>query len=77
MKEQKKWSEDSGCKVTVPLECKVLLTLKEASLYTGIGINKLRELSNKKDCEFVVFNGNKRMFKREALVRFLEQAYSV
>ena len=31
----------------IPLEMKPLLTLKEASLYTGIGINKLRDMSNR------------------------------
>ena len=31
---------------SVPLDAKPLLTLKEASIYTGIGINKLREMSN-------------------------------
>ena len=61
----------------VPLESKPFLTLKEASLYTGVGINKLRELSNEKNCDFVLFVGNKRMFKREALLRFLNEAYSV
>jgi len=45
--------------------------------YTGIGINKLREMSNERDCNYVFFVGNKRMFKREALLRFIEEAYSV
>jgi len=64
-------------KIVVPLECRPLLTLKEASIYTGIGINKLREMSNERDCNYVFFVGNKRMFKREALLRFIEEAYSV
>lgn len=59
------------------LDTKPLLTLKEASQYTGIGINKLREMSNEKNCNFVLFVGRKRMFKRVALLRFLEQSYSV
>ena len=59
------------------LDTKPLLTLKEALQYTGIGINKLREMSNEKNCNFVLFVGGKRMFKRAALLRFLEQSYSV
>ena len=59
------------------LDQKPLLTLKEAAEYTGIGINKLRELSNERNCNYVLFVGRKRMFKREALVRFLEELYSV
>ena len=59
------------------LDQKPLLTLKEAAEYTGIGINKLRELSNERNCNYVLFVGRKRMFKREALVRFLAELYSV
>ena len=61
----------------LPLEAKPLLTLKEASVYTGIGINKLREMSNERSCDYVLFVGRKRMFKREALLQFLKEAYSV
>ena len=61
----------------VPLSSKPLLTLKEASQYTGIGINKLRDMSNERDCNYVLFVGRKRMFKREALLKFLDQSYSV
>lgn len=61
----------------IPLEPKPLLTLKEAALYTGIGINKLRDMSNERNCDYVLFVGRKRMYKREALLRFLEQSYSV
>lgn len=61
----------------LPLEAKPLLTLKEASCYTGIGIKKLREMSNEKNCDYVIFVGRKRMLKREALLQFLRGAYSV
>lgn len=56
---------------------KPLLTLKEASMYTGIGVNKLRELSDARDCNFVLFLGNKRMLKRERLVQYLVSMYSI
>lgn len=70
-------SNDTVKQVEVPLESKPLLTLKEASQYTGIGINKLREMSNERSCNYVLFVGRKRMFKREALLKFLEDSYSV
>ena len=41
----------------LPLEAKPLLTLKEASVYTGIGINKLREMSNESSCDYVAVCG--------------------
>lgn len=56
---------------------KPLLTLREASAYTGIGINRLREMSNEPNCNYVLFVGRKRMFKRELLVQHLNDAYSV
>ena len=62
---------------SLPLEAKPLLTLKEASVYTGIGINIFREMSNESSCDYVLVVGRKRMFKREALLQFLKEAYSV
>lgn len=56
---------------------KYLLTLEEAALYTGIGINKLREMSNGENCDFVVWNGSRRMLKRKKLEEFLNAAYSI
>ena len=76
MKNQTITSETKEAK-SIPLDAKPLLTLKEASIYTGIGIYKLREMSNESSCDYVLFVGRKRMFKREALLQFLKEAYSV
>lgn len=62
---------------TVPIHQKCLLTLDEAAAYTGIGVCKLRELSNDEHCDFVMYNGAKRMLKREKLVAYLTEAYSI
>ena len=56
---------------------KPFLTLKEAAVYTGLGINKLRELSNENNCDFVLFVGTKRLLKRERLLEFLNSLYSI
>lgn len=61
----------------VEIKDKVLLNLEEASAYTGVGINKLRTLSNNEDCKFVIFIGTKRMLKREALKEYLTKQYSI
>lgn len=61
----------------VPVWEKVLLTLEEAASYTGIGINKLREISNTEDCSFIIWNGSKRLFKRVKLEEYLEKSYSI
>lgn len=41
-------------KKEVPVWEKSNLTLEEAAAYSGIGIHKLREFSDKEDCEFVL-----------------------
>ena len=38
----------------VPLWERMNLTLEEAAAYTGIGTDKLRELSNRESCDFVL-----------------------
>lgn len=62
---------------TVPLWEKTTLTVYEAVALTGIGSDKLRELSDREDCEFVLWNGNKRLFKRKKLEEYLEKSYSI
>lgn len=61
----------------VPLWEKANLTVYEAAAYSGIGADKLRELSDREDCEFVLWNGTKRLIKRKKLDDFLERAYPV
>ena len=61
----------------VPIFEKTCLTLEEAAAYSGIGINKLRKMSDKEDCPFVLWNGTKRLLKRKLLDKFLEEAYSI
>lgn len=66
-----------GYRDTVPLWEKSNLTLEEAAAYSGIGINKLRTLSDKEDCSFVLWVGNKRLLKRKKLDEYLDGAYSI
>lgn len=58
----------------VPIWEKSNLTLEEATAYSGVGINKLREISDDKNCDFVLWIGTKRLLKRRQLDRYLEQA---
>ena len=51
-------------KYEVPIWEKYCLTLDEAAAYFGIGVNKLREMSDEPNCQFVIFNGSKRLIKR-------------
>lgn len=61
----------------IPLWEKSNLTLEEAAAYSGIGINKLRKLSDEKSCTFVLWVGNKRLLKRKKLDEYLEKVYSI
>ena len=53
------------------------MTIEETSAYTGVGIGKIRELSNSDDCPFVLWVGNKRLIKRKMFDAFLEKQYSI
>ncbi len=66
-----------GYRDTIPLWEKSNLTLEEAAAYSGIGINKLRTLSDEEDCPFVLWVGNKRLLKRKKLDEFINGAYSI
>lgn len=62
---------------SVPIWEKSNLTLEEAALYSGIGIQKLRKLSDERNCKFVLWNGSKRLIKRKKLDEYLEKQYSI
>ena len=38
---------------------------------------KLKELTEERGCKFVLFNGNKRLIKREPFSKYLEEVYSI
>lgn len=61
----------------VPIWEKSNLTVEETAAYSGIGINKIREMSNKDNCPFVLWVGNKRMIKRKAFDTYIESCYSI
>jgi excisionase family DNA binding protein len=61
----------------VPIWEKSNLSLEEAAAYSGIGINKLREITNEKSCRFVLWVGNKRLIKRRLFDQYIEQEYSI
>ena len=61
----------------IPIWEKSNLSLEEAAAYSGIGINKLREITNEDRCKFVLWVGNKRLNNRRLFDQFIEQAYSI
>lgn len=63
--------------IFVPIWHKALLTLEEAAKYSGIGINKLRDISNEPECSFVLFVGSKRLIKRKEFDEYISKTYSI
>ena len=63
---------DRRIKKESPLWEKSNLTIEEAALYSGIGQTKLRELTDHKDCPFVLWNGTKRLIKRRRLDEYTD-----
>lgn len=71
-------SNESGKKkFQVPIWEKSNLTVEEAAEYSGIGRNKLRQLSDDDRCPFVLWVGNKRLIKRRQLDEYMERMYSI
>lgn len=64
-------------KVIIPLSKKPLLSVAEASDYSGIGRDKLYELTSRDNCPFVFWVENHRMIKREKFEEFIEKSYSI
>ena len=63
--------------IEIPVWEKSNLTLEEAAAYSGIGINKLKKMSDKEDCSFVLWIGSKRLIKRRRLDEYVDRMYSI
>ena len=61
----------------VPLWQKSTLSLEEATAYSSLGRDKLIELADNPDCDFIIWVGRKRLYKRKKLDEFIEKAYSI
>ncbi len=61
----------------VPVWERTTLTVTEAVEYTGIGRDKLREITDREDCDFVLWVGNRKLIKRKKLEEYLEKTYSL
>lgn len=64
-------------KVEVPIWKKSNLTIDEAAAYSGIGKNKLRQLTEEETCQFVLFIGTRRLIKRRKFDEYIEKVYSI
>ena len=59
--------------ISVPIWLKTTLTIREAAEYSNIGINKIENLINGPNCDFVLYVGRKRLIKRKHFEQFIEK----
>ena len=64
-------------KYEIPVWEKSNLTLEEAAAYSGIGINKLRKLTDDEHSDLVLWVGTKRLIKRRLLDELTDKSYSL
>ena len=58
----------------VPVWERITISLEEAAAYSGIGVRKLRDMTDKPECNYVIWVGNRRMIKRKKFDEYLEFA---
>ena len=51
--------------------------MDEAIAYFGLGRHTLTKLSDGPDCNFIIWSGRKRLFKRKKLDEYIDRAFSV
>lgn len=61
----------------VPIQEKLLLTIKEAALYSNIGINRIDSMLREEGCLFVLFVGSKKLVKRREFEAYLAERFAV
>lgn len=57
---------------SLPIDRKMLLSIRDAAEYSNIGINKIDELLKQPNCPFVLYVGTKKLVKRKAFEEFIE-----
>ena len=55
----------------LPITEKFILTIKEASQYSNICINRLSRMLDDPYCPFALFNGNRKLVKRIEFEKYL------
>lgn len=73
--EQNKSTEKEN--VDVALSEKLIWSLKEAVLCTGLSEYAIRQLVKQEDCPFVLYIGRKIFIKRREMERFLSEVQNI
>lgn len=58
----------------MPFWLKLNMTIKEAAVYSNIGINRIEELLKEPKCNFVLYVGNKKLVKRKEFEQYVSKS---
>lgn len=61
----------------LPIDRKMLLSIREAAEYSNIGINKIDDLLKQPNCPFVLYVGTRKLVKRKAFEEFIESRIAI
>lgn len=61
----------------VHIQEKLLLTIKEAALYSNIGINRIDAMLREEGCPFVLFVGSRKLVKRREFENYISERFVV
>ena len=65
-------SSNSQTELLIPIQNKLLLSIREAAEYSNIGINKIDSLLRTPNCPFVLYVGSKKLVKRQKFEEFIQ-----
>lgn len=55
----------------LPIDRKMVLTIREAAEYSNIGINKIDSMLKQPNCPFVLYVGTRKLVKRKEFEEFI------
>ncbi len=61
----------------LPIDRKMLLSIREAAEYSNIGINKIDEMLKQPNCPFVLYVGSKKLVKRKAFEEYIADRVAI
>ena len=61
----------------LPIDHKMLLSIREAAEYSNIGINKIDEMLKQPNCPFVLYVGSKKLVKRKAFEEYIADRVAI
>ncbi len=63
--------------LSIPIDKKLNLTIRQAADYSNIGINKINDMLRNPNCEFVLYVGNRKLVKRKEFEEYLAKSREI